>query len=96
MSDPASQTRCRQSVTVDNRKGLHARASAKFVRVASMFNADVMVTKGDITVSGASIMGLMMLAAAAGDVITIEARGREASDAVAALVHLFQNKFDED
>jgi phosphocarrier protein HPr len=83
------------SVTIVNRRGLHARAAAKFVKVAEQFAADVEVVKDDMVVCGISIMGLMVLAAAVGAQLEIRARGREAEAAVAALVALVERGFDE-
>ena len=85
----------RASVTIVNRRGLHARAAAKFVKVAEQFAADVEVVKDDMVVCGISIMGLMVLAAALGTQLEIRARGREAEAAVAALVTLVERGFDE-
>jgi len=83
-------------VTICNRRGLHARASAKFVTLASSFDAEVTVSHDGSSVTGTSIMGLMMLAAAMGDEIEISATGREADAAVAKLAGLVQDKFGED
>jgi phosphocarrier protein HPr len=83
------------SVTIVNRRGLHARAAAKFVKVAEQFAADVEVVKDDMVVCGISIMGLMVLAAALGTQLEIRARGREAEAAVIALVGLVERGFDE-
>ena len=85
----------RVTVTVVNRLGLHARAAAKFVRTAERFDAEVRVTKDDVTVSGTSIMGLMMLAAATGSELELEATGPEAEVAIAALVDLVAAGFGE-
>ncbi|WP_020590632.1 HPr family phosphocarrier protein [Kiloniella laminariae] len=85
-----------QKVTILNKRGLHARASAKFVKLAESFEADVTVRKDDTAVSGCSIMGLMMLAAAPGCEIELTAAGPSAESAMAALVELVANKFDED
>lgn len=82
-------------VSIRNERGLHARAAAKFVRVAERFDAQVTVRKGDMIVSGNSIMGLMMLAAALGTSLELRARGREASAALDALAALIDNRFDE-
>lgn len=84
-----------RTVTIVNQKGLHARAAAKFVKLAGQFEAAVTVTKKDSTVSGVSIMGLMMLAAAPGCRIDIRATGREAERAVEALAGLVEAGFDE-
>lgn len=82
-------------VTIVNQRGLHARAAAKFVKLADQFTAEITVTKGDTTVSGRSIMGLMMLAAAPGTEIEIRANGSDASAALAAIAALVERKFDE-
>jgi phosphocarrier protein len=82
-------------VTIVNRRGLHARAAARFVRVAEQFHAEIAVAKDDLTVCGTSIMGLMMLAAAAGSELEIRASGREAAPALDALVSLVAGGFDE-
>ena len=79
-----------------NKKGLHARASARFVQTAERFDAAVMVTRGSETVGGTSIMGLMMLAAGPGTVITVEATGREAAAAIEALAALVAGGFGEE
>ena len=84
------------TVPIVNRRGLHARASAKFVTLASTFDAVVTVTKDGSSVTGTSIMGLMMLAAAPGDSVEIAATGAEADAALAALVALVAGKFGED
>lgn len=86
----------RREVTIVNRRGLHARAAARFVKVAEQFAADVQVAKDDMLVSATSIMGLMMLAAAAGSSLEITARGREAKAALEALAKLVASGFDED
>jgi len=77
-------------------KGLHARASAKFVKLASAFDAQIYVLKDDNRVDAQSIMGLLMLGAGKGTVIGIEAEGVQAEEAVAALAELVSNRFDED
>ena len=84
------------TVPIRNKRGLHARASARFVTLASTFDAVVTVTKDGASVTGTSIMGLMMLAAAPGDTIDIAADGVQAAEAVAALVALVEGKFGED
>ncbi|ACJ00240.1 MULTISPECIES: HPr family phosphocarrier protein [Rhodospirillales] len=81
---------------IQNRRGLHARAAAKFVRLAAEYDAEVEVTRGDQTVSGQSIMGLMMLAAGLGTSVHLAARGPQAAEALAALADLVGRKFDED
>ena len=83
-------------ITIVNKKGLHARASAKFVQMAERFDAAIIVRRGGETVGGTSIMGLMMLAAGPGTVITIEAIGKEAAAAVDALAGLVAGGFGEE
>jgi phosphocarrier protein len=79
-----------------NKKGLHARASAKFVQTVEKFDADVRVKRGNETVGGTSIMGLMMLAAGAGSTITVEATGKQAAEVVEALAALVSGRFTEE
>jgi phosphocarrier protein HPr len=86
----------RADVEICNKKGLHARASAKFVRRAEEFDAVVSVSRDGQTVGGTSIMGLMMLAAGPGSSITIEASGPQAIEAVSALVELVSCGFGEE
>ena len=83
-------------VVIPNKKGLHARASAKFVRCAGEFTATVRVTREGHTVVGTSIMGLMMLAAGQGHSILIETEGPDAAAALEALITLVESGFDED
>ncbi|WP_267393022.1 HPr family phosphocarrier protein [Sphingomonas sp. GC_Shp_1] len=83
-------------VLITNKRGLHARASAKFVTLASTQPVEVRVSKDDGAVTGTSIMGLMMLGAAMGDEITISAAGDGAEAAVDALCELVEAKFGED
>lgn len=85
-----------REVLISNRRGLHARASAKFVTLASEQPIPVHVAKGCSSVTGTSIMGLMMLGAAMGDTITISAVGDEAEQVVAAMCGLVEAKFGED
>jgi phosphocarrier protein len=79
-----------------NKKGLHARASAKFVQTVEKFDAEVKVKRGQEVVGGTSIMGLMMLAAGPGTMITVEATGREAAEVIEALAALVCGRFTED
>jgi phosphocarrier protein HPr len=79
-----------------NKKGLHARASAKFVQTVDQFDAEVTVTRGNETVGGTSIMGLMMLTAGTGTKITISATGNEATAVVDALANLVASGFGEE
>jgi phosphocarrier protein HPr len=83
-------------LTICNKKGLHARASAKFVQTVEKFDAEVRVTRGHETVGGTSIMGLMMLSAAPGTSITVEATGKQAAEVMDALTKLIDSRFDED
>ena len=85
-----------RTVEIVNERGLHARASAKFVKLASGFDAEVTVSRDGSTVDARSIMGLMMLAAGPGSSIDIEAEGAEAEAAVAALEALVTARFDEE
>lgn len=84
------------SVDIVNERGLHARASARFVKLAAAFDAEVTVTKDEQTVDAMSIMGLMMLAAGPGSTIEISANGRQAREAVDALTHLVETRFEEE
>src|SRR5262245_22583022 len=79
-----------------NQKGLHARASAKFVQTVEKFDAEVRVSRGGEIVGGTSIMGLMMLAASPGTSITVEADGKDAAAVIAALEDLLARRFGED
>ena len=85
-----------RTIEITNKRGLHARASAKFVTLASTLPATVEVEKDGARVVGTSIMGLMMLGAAIGDSVTISASGEGAEEAVAALAELVENKFGEE
>lgn len=91
-----SETVANRTVEIVNKRGLHARASAKFVKMAATFDAEVRVSKDGQSVDARSIMGLMMLAAAPGCCIEIEAEGAEAEAAVEALTALVAARFDED
>lgn len=79
-----------------NKRGLHARASAKFVKCVEAFDADIRVSKDGHVVGGTSIMGLMMLAASPGCSIHVTARGPEANEALAAIAALIDERFGED
>ena len=83
-------------VTICNRKGLHARASAKFVKCAETFDATVRVMRDGQSVGGTSIMGLMMLAAGPGTTITVAAAGADAEAALTAIAELVESKFNEE
>jgi phosphocarrier protein HPr len=84
-----------QDVTICNRRGLHARASAKFAKQSGSFDARIEVCKDDMCVVGTSIMGLMMLGAAKGDVINIAVSGTDCEKALQALCALVDDKFGE-
>jgi phosphocarrier protein len=84
-----------REATIVNQRGLHARAAAKFVRTAETFKCRVEVTRDDQTVVGTSILGLMLLGAGAGVVLTLRARGEDAEQAVAVLGELIDRGFDE-
>lgn len=83
-------------VVIENARGLHARAAAKFVRAVQAFKADITVVHNDMRVSGHSIMGLMMLAATCGTQLKLYACGADADIALKALSDLIKRKFDED
>jgi phosphocarrier protein len=85
-----------QEFNIVNQRGLHARASAKFVQVAGSFDAAVEVEKDGVRVGGTSIMGLMMLAASPGCAIRVIASGPQAAEAVAALGELIASRFGEE
>ena len=84
------------TANICNTRGLHARASAKFVKLASCFEAEIHVTRDGVTVDARSIMGLLMLGAGNGCGVLIEGEGPDAEAAVAALADLVERKFDED
>lgn len=85
-----------RQVTILNQRGLHARAAAKLVQRAEAFRAEIEIARDETSVSATSIMGLMMLAASQGTVLEIRAIGVDADQAVAALVHLITDRFEED
>ncbi|QIK96170.1 HPr family phosphocarrier protein [Sphingomonas sp. HDW15A] len=87
---------CHRTITVSNRRGLHARASAKFVNLVHGLPASVEVEKDGNRVTGTSIMGLMMLGAAMGDEITIYCSGESCEDALQQLTALVEGKFGEE
>jgi phosphocarrier protein len=84
-----------RDLTIVNKRGLHARASARFVQTAERFDAEITVTKDATTVGGTSIMGLMMLAAGPGSVIQVAAEGPEADAALEAIAALIADYFGE-
>lgn len=85
-----------REVMIVNKRGLHARAAARFVKLAGQFDATVTVTHKDTSVSGRSIMGLMMLAASPGSQIRLSAHGAQAEAAIEAIAALIAAKFEED
>jgi phosphocarrier protein HPr len=85
-----------RELPIINKRGLHARASAKFVQMVERFEADVWVTKGGETVGGTSIMGLMMLSAGPGTSIIVSASGPQAQAALDAISELVAGKFNEE
>jgi phosphocarrier protein len=85
-----------RELPIINKRGLHARASAKFVQTVERFNAEVWVTRGSETVGGTSIMGLMMLSAGPGTSIVVSAVGPEAEAAIDAITQLVASKFNEE
>ena len=91
-----SATVAARELAITNQRGLHARASAKFVKCAEGFDAEITVTRDGMSVPATSIMGLMLLGAAMGTSIMVEARGPEAEAALAALAQLVDAKFDEE
>ena len=85
-----------RTVTITNQRGLHARAAAKFAKVSAEFDAEISVSRGGQTVSGRSIMGLMMLAAAIGCDVDLETSGTDAEAAMTAICQLIDDKFGEE
>lgn len=86
----------KKDVTIVNRRGLHARASAKFAKLAAQFDAEIVIQRGDLEVPGRSLMGLMTLGAAQGKEISIICNGKDADAACDALLDLVARGFDED
>jgi phosphocarrier protein len=86
----------RRTLPIVNRRGLHARASAKFVQLAETFDAEITVSRDGLSVGGQSIMGLMMLAAGIGSTIDVSAAGPEAQAALDAITALVADRFGED
>ena len=94
--DEAASGQLVRTFDIVNKRGLHARASAKFVQLAESFNAEIRVTKDGMSVGGTSIMGLMMLAASPGCSIDVSASGPDAQKALDALDELVANRFGEE
>ncbi len=84
-----------RDIEIKNKLGLHARAAAKLVHTAARFKADIKIRKGDEEVDGKSILGILLLAAGRGSVITVRADGEDEADAVDAIEKLVDAKFDE-
>jgi phosphocarrier protein len=99
-AEPAAESTGGEAATRDlpivNRKGLHARATAKFVQCVESYDAHVTVTRGGETVGGESIMGILTLGAGRGTTITVSATGRDAGAVIEALAALVANRFGED
>jgi phosphocarrier protein len=86
----------KKKVKIINRLGLHARAAAKFVKMANRFKASVKIRKDDVQIDGKSILGILTLAAVQGTEITLTITGEDEKQAMKALVHLIQNRFEEE
>lgn len=85
----------KQEILIQNRKGLHARASAQVVKLAESFEAATYVSYQEMRVPAQSIMGLLMLGAGQGSLVVVEGEGKDAEQAVSCLVELIENKFGE-
>jgi phosphocarrier protein len=96
MNDAGARPAAARTCEILNKRGLHARAAAKFVKLAGQYSSEITVAKGGTTVSGLSIMGLMMLAAAPGCSVEIRAVGDDAKAAVEAIAALIAARFDEE
>lgn len=96
MSNGENDTVAPRTLIILNNRGLHARASAKFVKCAAAFDASISVSKDGQTVGGTSIMGLMMLGAASGSEVELSANGPDAKAAMNALEALINGRFGED
>jgi phosphocarrier protein len=92
----ATPTHLSRAATIRNQRGLHARAAAKFVKLANEFEAEIQVRRGDLTANGRSIMGLMMLSAGLGNEVEVTVSGPDAEKALSAVLALIGRKFDED
>ena len=92
----AADDKAEKAVLIQNERGLHARAAAQFVQLAAKFPCEVSLAKGDNSVNGKSVMGVLMLVAPKGTTVTIRATGERASEAVVALAKLVDDKFGED
>jgi phosphocarrier protein HPr len=92
----ASDDSVSRTITIQNELGMHARAATKFVQLAGKFGCEVFISKDGHEVNGKSIMGVLMLVASKGSVVMVRARGERASEAVAGLAKLIEEKFGED
>jgi phosphocarrier protein HPr len=92
----ASDDSVSRTITIQNELGMHARAATKFVQLAGKFGCEVFISKDGHEVNGKSIMGVLMLVASKGSVVTVRARGERAAEAVAGLAKLIEEKFGED
>jgi phosphocarrier protein HPr len=95
-ADMTADGRLSRDLPIVNRKGLHARATAKFVQCVEKFDSDITVTKSGETVGGTSIMGILTLGAGIGSTITVSAKGGDAALALEAIAELVANRFGED
>ena len=95
-ADPLASKAVQQELQIINKRGLHARASARFDKLAEQFDAQITVSKDGMKVCATSIMGLLLLVAAKGDKIIIQASGNMAEEAVHSLASLINNRFEED
>lgn len=94
--DPAQDGALRRTLPIVNRRGLHARASARFVQLAETFEAEITVSRDGLSVGGQSIMGLMMLAAGIGSTIDVSATGPQSAEALDAITALVADRFGEE
>jgi phosphocarrier protein len=92
----ASDDSVSRTITIQNELGMHARAATKFVQLAGKFSCEVFISKDGHEVNGKSIMGVLMLVASKGSVVTVRARGDRAAEVVAGLAKLIEEKFGED
>ena len=93
---PEKESFAEREILIENQYGIHARPAAMLVKTASMFNAEITITKGSINVSGKSIMGLMTLEACYGSMIRVTASGPDAMQALDEIQKLFEQKFNEE
>lgn len=94
--DPAAPPPVKRQTIIRNQRGLHARAAVKFAKLVDEYDADIRVVKENMAACGRSIMGLMMLAAGPGTKLELQARGKDAEQAIEAVAALIERKFDEE